>query len=138
MVLEFDFIPEQSELSFQYVFASEEYNEFVGSFNDVFAFFLDGENIALVPGTTTPVSVDNVNNFSNAEFYKDNDPSDLGTPTPFRVEYDGFTVVLTAQAVLEPGVPHHIKLALADAGDSALDSAVFLAASSFVSEEGNG
>ncbi|NJO63132.1 MAG: hypothetical protein HC836_34420 [Richelia sp. RM2_1_2] len=132
VVLEFDFIPEQNQVSFRYVFASEEYNEYVGSFNDVFAFFLDGENIALIPETTTPVSIDNVNKNANSEFYKDNDPSDLGTPTPFKVEYDGFTTVLTAQANIEAGVPHRIKLAIADASDTSLDSAVFLEASSFV------
>ena len=131
-VLEFDFVPEQDKVSFQYVFASEEYNEYVGSFNNVFAFFLDGENIALIPETTTPVSIHNVNNDNNSEFYNDNNPSDLGTPTPFSIEYDGFTVVLTAVANVEAGVPHHIKLAVADTSDSILDSAVFLAASSFV------
>ncbi len=135
VVLEFDFIPEQNQVSFRYVFASEEYNEFVGSFNDVFAFFLDGENIALIPETTTPVSIDNVNKNANSEFYKDNDPSDLGTPTPFKVEYDGFTTVLTAQANIEAGVPHRIKLAIADASDTSLDSAVFLEASSFIGKD---
>lgn len=57
-VLEFDFVPETSSLSFQYVFGSEEYNEYANTqYNDVFAFYLDGVNIALIPSTTTPVAI---------------------------------------------------------------------------------
>jgi hypothetical protein len=135
VVLEFDFVPQQNQVRFQYVFGSEEYNEFVGgSFNDVFAFFLDGENIALIPGTTTPVSVNNVNATTNSNLYNNNDPSN-GIPTPFGIEFDGFTTVLTAEKVITAGVPHHIKLVIADAGDTSLDSAVFLAAASFSSTE---
>ncbi|MCF8105649.1 MAG: PEP-CTERM sorting domain-containing protein [Desulfohalobiaceae bacterium] len=128
-VLEFEFESEGGDLFFNYVFASDEYNEFVDSFNDVFAFFLDGENIALIPGTSIPVSVDNVNNGDFPSLYNDNDPSD--TSTPFNIEYDGFTDVLQAQALgLTPG-SHSIKLAIADALDSALDSAVFIQGGSF-------
>ena len=73
-VLEFDFIPASDTLTFDYVFGSEEYNEYVcGTVNDAFGFFLSGpgiagpytngaENIALVPGTTTQVSINTVNN----------------------------------------------------------------------------
>ncbi len=132
-VLEFDFVALGGSISVQYVFGSEEYNEFVDSpFNDVFGFFLDGANIALIPGTTTPVSINNVNQNVNSNLYHNNDPSDLGTPTPFLTQADGFTVVLTATADITPG-PHHIKLAVADAGDTALDSWVFLQAESFIS-----
>ncbi|OOP55722.1 MAG: hypothetical protein AYP45_13160 [Candidatus Brocadia carolinensis] len=57
-------------MAFQYVFASEEYNEFVGAgFNDVFGFFVDGVNIALIPSTTMPVAIDNVNLSNNSAFY---------------------------------------------------------------------
>ncbi len=132
-VLEFDFVAVGGTLSFNYVFGSEEYNEFVNSsFNDVFGFFLDGVNIALIPGTSTPVSINNVNNGSNSSFYKDNSLADFGSPTPFGTQADGFTVVLQATATLSPG-PHHIKLAIADAGDTILDSWVFLVAESFTS-----
>lgn len=136
--LEFSFTTTTGELSFNYVFASEEYNEFVNSsFNDVFAFFLNGENIALIPGTDIPVSINNVNggnplgvNASYSQFYNNNDPSN-GTPA-FNIEYDGFTDVFTASATgLTPNQEYTIKLAIADAGDSALDSAVFLEGGSF-------
>jgi uncharacterized repeat protein (TIGR01451 family) len=132
-VLEFDFIASGGSISVQYVFGSDEYNEYVGaSFNDVFGFFLDGVNIALVPGSTTPVSINNVNQSQNAQLFKNNSPNDLGIPTPFGIQADGFTVVLTASAGIAPGA-HHIKLAIADAGDTIVDSWVFLADQSFVS-----
>ncbi len=133
-VLEFDFVPATSTVSFRYVFASEEYNEFVGSINDIFAFFIDGQNVALIPNTTTPVSINTVNLTTNPTFYRNNDPSDLGTPTPFGTQFDGFTTVLTATRTLTPNVSHHIKLVIADNADCILDSAVFLQAGSFVGQ----
>ena len=130
-VLQFDFVAVEEELNFQYVFASEEYNEFVGSeFNDVFGFFLNGENIALIPGTTTPVAINNVNDGLNSEFYRNN-ARELGVPTPFDTEFDGFTAAFTAQATVTPGETNTIKLVIADTSDAILDSAVFLAGGSF-------
>ncbi|HNP50038.1 MAG TPA: choice-of-anchor L domain-containing protein, partial [Bacteroidia bacterium] len=68
-ILEFDFVPTSDSIAFNYVFGSEEYNEFVFSgYNDIFGFFISGpgingvQNIALVPGTATPVSIDSINN----------------------------------------------------------------------------
>ncbi|MGH9457465.1 MAG: choice-of-anchor L domain-containing protein [Thermoanaerobaculia bacterium] len=125
-ILEFDFIAESENFAIQYVFGSEEYKEFVGSpFNDVFGFFLDGANIAFVAGSTSQlVSVNSINHASNAQFYVDN-PTEAPV---FNTELDGFTVTLIASAIVTPGVQHHIKLAIADASDSALDSVVVLAA----------
>lgn len=71
-VLEFDFRYVQgcqgsNVASFQYVFASDEYSEYVLVDNplnyvDVFGFFLNGQNIAVVPGTSsTPVGVYTIN-----------------------------------------------------------------------------
>ena len=136
--LEFSFTTESSDLFFNFVFASEEYNEISNSeFNDVFAFFLDGGNIALIPGSTNPVSINTVNggnplgvNPRNSLFYNNNDPSD-GGPLVRQFGYDGFTDVFTAVATdLAPGV-HTIKLAISDVGDDLLDSAVFLEAGGF-------
>lgn len=123
--LAFDFTTTGGDLFFNYVFGSEEYNEWVGSaFNDVFGFFLNGANIALLPGTTTPVSINNVNLFSNSGFYKNN-------PGLFNVQYDGLTTVLQAQVLGLGAGTHHIKLAIADAGDWILDSGVFIQGGSF-------
>lgn len=138
-VLEFDFECSTTQfLSFEYVFTSEEYNEYVNSeFNDVFAFFLNGENIALIPETTTPVAINNVNcgnpynppAGSNCDLYINNDLSDGGGDV--NTEMDGLTVVFTATGALQPGI-NHIKLVIADAGDHILDSNVFIKAESFV------
>ena len=136
-VLEFDFeCPDIDVISFQYVFTSEEYNEFVNTpFNNVFGFFLNGVNIALLPDNVTPVSINNVNGgnpfgvgASNPAFYINNDCFDPACPID--IEADGLTVVLGAQATLNPGA-NHIKLAISDAGDSILDSWVFIKAGSF-------
>lgn len=136
-ILEFDFESAGGDLFFSYVFASEEYNEYTNSsFNDVFGFFLDGNNIALIPGTSTPVSINNVNGgnpfgvgASNPDLFNNNDLND-GGPF-FDIQYDGFTDVFLAQALGLSEGTHHIKLAIADAGDFILDSAVFIQAGSF-------
>ena len=125
-VLEFDFVSTGGSLYFNFVFASEEYNEWVGSqYNDVFGFFLDGVNIALIPGTSTTVAINNVNNGANSEYYNDNSNG------LYDIEYDGFTDVFTATALGLTEGTHHIKLAIADAGDYFLDSAVFIQGGTF-------
>ncbi|MBN2892115.1 MAG: choice-of-anchor L domain-containing protein [Bacteroidales bacterium] len=134
-VLEFDFKPSSDTVRFEYIFASEEYPEYVNQgFNDVFAFFLTGKNpeggmytnlnIALVPGTEIPVTIDNVNSKKNKEFFTDNKDG-------INIEYDGLTKPLIAQAVVVPGETYHIKIAICDVGDSDYDSGVFLKATSF-------
>jgi hypothetical protein len=132
-VLEFDFVPASPSVSFQYVFSSDEYNEFVGQFNDVFAFFLNGNNIALLPTTPpVPVSINNVNTTTNPTFFVNNDML-FPNVAPVDTEMDGLTVVLTAQAQVTPNQTNHIKLAIADAIDFALDSNVFIKAGSLAS-----
>lgn len=124
IILEFDAVTAGSAFSIKYIFASEEYKEYVGSkFNDVFAFFVDGQNIALIPGTVDPVAVNAVNFKTNSGMYKDNPAGSNNYGTSF----DGFTAELTAVATVSPETLHHIKLAIADTSDSILDSAVFLA-----------
>lgn len=146
-VLEFDLVPSGDEISFNYVFASEEYLEFVNAgYNDVFGFFLSGPgitgpymnnamNIALIPGTSTPVAIDNVNTTSNAAYYVDNGDgfSFPWNSDPQYIQFDGFTVPLTAFATVQCGQTYHLKIAIADAGDPILDSGVFLEGGSFSS-----
>lgn len=136
-VLEFDFVPTSDTVQFRYVFGSEEYLEFVNlGYNDVFAFFISGpgisgqQNIALVPGTSTPVSIDNVNNLVNAAHYVDNGTGMTPSANPW-IQYDGFTKVLVAKAAVQCGMTYHLKLAIADVGDGIYDSGVFLEAGSF-------
>ena len=143
-ILEFDFVPTSSLLTFQYVFASDEYPEFVFDFNDVFAFFLNQtgtpkKDIALIPGTNTIVSINNVNDGNdgsvtpslaaipavNPQFFVNNNLQ-FPTVSPLNTEMDGLTTVLAVQAPVVPGQTYHIKLAIADALDDALDSNVFI------------
>ena len=129
-VLTFDFTSVGTSAYFNYVFASDEYNEYVGSaYNDVFGFVFNGTNVALVPGTSTPVSINNINLATNSAFYNNNEPIDgqYGVPTPFAFEYDGFTDMFTAAVTgLTAGATYSISLAIADASDYNLDSGVFL------------
>lgn len=139
-ILEFDFIPQNDTVDFRYVFASEEYPEYVCSqFNDVFAFYISGPgitgtaNAAIIPGTTQAVTINSVNSgvigangaagpaciLGYSNFYVDNT---LGTT----IQFDGFTTVLTAEAIVTKCQVYHLKIAIADAGDGVYDSGVFL------------
>jgi gliding motility-associated-like protein len=147
-VLRFQFRILGDYVKFRYVFASEEYNEFVCSeFNDAFAFFISGpgiagmENLALVPGTTTPVTINTINNgavgvngsssnspciLSNSAFFAGNNQNS--------VQYDGFTRPMTAEkGGLQSCVWYTLTLVIADVNDSQYDSAVFLEAGSLSS-----
>ena len=134
-VLAFDFTTDTGRLYIHFVFASEEYNEYVGSdYNDIFGFFVNGRNVAHICGTDEPVTINTVNNTVNPEWFLDNERDGNGNH-PYEIEYDGLTKVMTS-CVLDlapaPAV-HHIKIAVADVsrqGDEdkamQLDSAVFI------------
>lgn len=137
-VLEFDCVPTGDTLEFNFAFGSEEYPEFVGTpFNDVFAILLSGsgisgvQNVAAIPGGT-PVAINNVNATSNSAYFYDNE-----NPTGIYIALDGFTLNLTAFAVVIPGSVYHFKIAIADASDYVFDSGVFLEAFSFRSNGGS-
>lgn len=143
--LEFDFTVATDSVRFRYVWASEEYHDYVATAcNDVFGFFINGpgivgkRNIALIPGTTTPITINNVNNgyapamtsptgpCTNCTYFVDN----TGGTT---IQYDGMTTVLTAATQVCPCETYHIKLAVQDFCDGAFDSGVFLEGNSFQS-----
>jgi hypothetical protein len=138
----FDIVSNTDSIKFDYVFASEEYKEFVNTqFNDVFGFFISGpgitgtQNLAVLPGTAIPVTINSINHLTNSQFYIDNDFDDYVSPgnpatidaTRFaNFEYDGLTKVLTARAKVIPGQTYRLILAIEDVGDEILDSGVFL------------
>jgi len=123
-VLEFDVVPQNAQIRFDFVFGSDEYPEFVGSFNDPMGLYVNGQNVALIPGTAIPVSINNVNASANGAYFVDNSLATRNTGM------DGFTAGLFAVAQVTPGVPNHMKLAIADASDFALDSWVMVKAGS--------
>jgi hypothetical protein len=137
-ILEFDFVAQSNYINVQYVFASEEYNEWVCTqYNDMFGFFVTGQNpnggnynglnVALVPGTTLPVSINTINNgtagsngnpatcqsLAYSNLYQYNTPGAT-------IGYDGFTVILTAELNIVPGQTYHFKFAIADLSDGSL------------------
>ncbi|TDD69670.1 hypothetical protein E1262_11995 [Jiangella aurantiaca] len=130
-VLEFDFVPETEQIRFEFVFGSEEYNEYVDDvFNDVFAFFVNGENCAVVGEDAQPISINTINAASYAELFVNNELDSEGEAA-HATELDGFTAVLTCAADVVAGKTNHIKLAIADASDEQLDSTVVIAAGTF-------
>ena len=162
VLVEFDFIPQGDSISFNYIFASREYHGFVCSqFNDVFGFFLSGPgidgpfsnnaiNIATLPDGS-PVAINSVNNGQNggveclapgasepcpcnSEFFVDNG-GNMGTGMASDICFGGFTVPLTAKAAVDCGSVYHIKLAICNVMDGALDSGVFLEKGSFIAIE---
>lgn len=145
-VIEFDFVPLIDNMSFDFLFASEEYGTFQCSFSDSFAFLLTDsngvtQNLAVLPDGETPVSVitirDNEYNNTcesvNPEYFAEYN-GNIDAPLA-AINYLGRTVKLTASASVVPNTMYHIKMVIADRGgefdDTILDSAVFLAQGSF-------
>lgn len=141
-ILEFDFIPTGNNVQFRFVFASEEYTDYINSaYNDVFAFYLTGQNpaggnytnqnMALVPGTQLPITVSTIYPpisgapGLNQQFY-------LGNPIGHA--FNGFTTPISVQFPVVCGQVYHFKFAIADCSDSSFDSAIFLEGGSFTSE----
>lgn len=141
--IEFDFVPSSTEVTFRYLFASEEYeNNYPCTIGDGFALLLKKStdptytNLAVLPNGT-PVSVTNIhpaNEFdgsplacgaSNAAYFAGYNTTAIET------NFSGRTVPLTAKATVIPGQTYHFKMVLADYQDAAFDSGVFLEAGSF-------
>lgn len=138
-IVELDVFVATDELTFEYVFGSEEYPEYVNSqFNDIFAFLVSGpgisgdpglgiaKNIAVLPDGITPVQINSVNQLLNWQYFRNNE---LGQS----LQYDGLTSdslgikrSLTARTTTLPCNTYHLKLAIADRQDGAFDSGVFI------------
>ncbi|WP_299889373.1 choice-of-anchor L domain-containing protein [uncultured Lacinutrix sp.] len=140
-IIEFDFTSVADQISFRYIFASEEYQEGnpnTCNFSDLFGFLIRPatgtayQNIALVPNTQTPVKVTTVHPdipggcgpINEAYFESFN-----GSVSP--INFNGQTTVLTATAQTIPNQNYHVKLVIADEQNFRFDSAVFLEAESF-------
>lgn len=139
-VLEFDVVPVCDKLGIQFIFGSEEYPEYVDDvFNDAFGFFISGKNplggnytdynVALLPGTNVPITINTVNNgrsnagpCMNCGYYINNM---FGT----EIVYDGFTIPITVLADVIPNETYHLVIVISDAGDRIKDSGVFISES---------
>jgi gliding motility-associated-like protein len=138
-VLEFDFIPIGNHISFDYIFASEEYHGTATcTYSDGFAFLLKEvgtttyQNLALIPNTNIPVKVTSVHpNIPGGCPAQNEQYFDAFNPLEHPTNFNGQTKVLTAKASVTPGTTYHIKLVIADEGNYRYDSAIFLKGSSF-------
>ncbi|RRO17398.1 T9SS type B sorting domain-containing protein [Flavobacteriaceae bacterium 14752] len=139
-IFEFSFVPQANSISFRYIFASEEYRENNSStcnFSDAFAFLIrpiggQFQNLALVPGTNTPVQVTTVRpeipgacDAINEEFF--GQFNDVDAP----INFNGETAILTAESDVVAGQTYEIKLVIADETNFRFDSAVFIEGNSF-------
>lgn len=147
-IMEFDFTPLTDSISFNFVFASNEYGTFQCTFSDAFAFFLEDQvtgdivNMALVPDTPgeVPISVTTIRDeLYNGSCTSENpDYFDLyyGTPNGLPnatapINLNGHTVLMQAWQYVTPNNPYRMKLVIADRNDSSWDSAVFIEGGSF-------
>jgi len=139
VVLEFDFVPTSTQMKFNYIFASEEYDGGFpcSGYEDAFALLLKPNtpgstytNLAVLPGGAGLVTATNIVPASftcgpiNAQYYETSSPNN-------QTNLFGRTVPLTASATVIPGQSYHIKMVMADDNDGTHDSAVFLEAGSF-------
>ncbi len=152
--LEIDFVPSSNVASFNFVFSSDEYTAWINStFNDVFAFFVSGpgitgpfnappgfpggaQNVALVPGTNTPITISTIYPAGvpgeppaglNPQLYVSNAGGTTHT-------HNGFTVPIPIELNVQCGETYHFRFAIGDGSDTYLNTAVFLEAGSFVSD----
>lgn len=122
--LDATFIPEGDTLTMRLVFSSEEYPEWVDSgYNDAVGIWVNGQLLTLSVGDGT-ISIDNINQTTNANLYQDNSTGSLNT------EMDGVTLVLTLKVAVIPGAVNTIRIGIADAGDDIYDSALMIVAES--------
>lgn len=146
-ILEFDVYCENGQFELEYQFGSEEYDEYVGDFNDAFVVTVDGVVVSYLPDCSDIVSVNSVNQGnsgnltlpSNQHLFLDDDfdikPSVLPGDPSAQVEYDGMVVRLKMHAFIAAGASHRVRLVIADADafdndDDMLDSGLFLENSS--------
>ncbi len=157
--LEFDFIPAGNTVSFNFQFGSDEYDEFVCSqYKDVFGFFVtaltpaggtyNNTNLALVPGTTLPITINTINNGSagssgttsncnnengsNAQWQANTAYYDGAPGNHFQA--DGMTKSINITFNVVCGEPYHFKFAIADVADGIYDSWVLFESGSFNSD----
>lgn len=144
--LEFDFTSLTTYFNFQFLFASEEYGGFQCQSPDAFAFLLTDSvtgittNLAVIPSTTTPISVETIRNSLYNSGCPSANPAYFGSfnggsaAAGSATDYNGQTVVMNASSSLVPNRTYHIKLVIADnsLGGTTYDSAIFLGGSSFI------
>jgi len=143
--IQFNFVPQIDQISFNFLFASEEYNQnYECTYSDAFAFIVTHQasgtvqNLAVLPGTSIPIEATNIHPdvpgqcpAINEEYFDKYNFSPFNDENLAPIDYNGQIVTLTAQGTVIPGDVYTIKLVIADETDTALDSAVFIESGSF-------
>lgn len=146
--LYFKMVPHTDSVSFKYVFASEEYCEFVGTqYNDAFGFWIKGpgisgpfngaKNIATFGPSNTYVTINNINHLSPPKLYVNNLSGNIGSielcgmqpstnPMVNFVQFDGMTTVLNANTSVMRDSTYEVWIAIGDIADNLYDSGIFL------------
>ena len=120
--LDVDFVPEGNLMTISFVFASDEYPEYINSqYLDMVGIWVNGEPVNMVIGDA---SVNNVNPLSNTNLYLDN------TGDAYNTEMDGLTVTLSVSFPVVSGEVNSLRIGIADVSDSAYDSNVLIAGGS--------
>lgn len=163
--IKFDLVPAADSLRFRYIFSSEEYPNFVCSnFNDVFGFFIQGpgiegdsmfigtpfegyRNLAIIPGTNLPVSINTVNSGQPgtgspanctftpqgiSQFVRNHIPDD---PYYNLIKLNGLTKLMEARTKVISCESYRMILVVSDVQDRSYDSNVFLERGSLQSGE---
>lgn len=154
VVLEFEVTPTGRSLEIDFVFAAEEFPEYVCSqFNDAVGIFVSGPglsgpfsnsgiNIATLDDGSA-IAVNGVNGgipgsnadgtactLTNTFGFVYNTPADaVGAPNPAlftNTQFDGFTIPMSAKVVVTPNSTYLVRIVLADIGDSSWDTGFFL------------
>lgn len=138
--IEFDFYPLSNYISFNFVFASNEYGEFQCSFADVFGFVLtdlttgEWRNLAVLPNNPSQiVSVTTIRDSEHNPSCPSANPQYFGSFNSgiAPINMFGNTVRMTANSEVIPCRPYRIKFTIGDYADEVVDSAVFIEAGSF-------
>jgi len=128
--LSFDFTatdPTATSVSFDIVFGSDEYPEWVDQFVDCAIVMVNGVNYALFNHDPNhPLSV--VSSNLAAGYFQNNAVDPVTGLSLLPIEYDGVSHVLKIVAPIRAGGEiNHIKIGIADTGDHIYDSGIFLA-----------
>ncbi len=119
-----EFIPDGDTLTMQFVFASEEYPEYVDSvYQDFVAVWINGELVPMQIGNGD-VDPGNINGGENESLFINN------TGGTYNTEMDGFTLTMTLTMTVNPDELNNIRIAIADVSDSSYDSNLLIAADS--------
>lgn len=122
--LDVDFIPTGNVMTMKFVFASEEYPEYINSqFNDVVGVWINGTNVPISVGNGR-TSVNNINGNTQQNLYVSN------LTDAYNTEMDGFTVTMSLTIPVNAGVVNSIRIGIADTSDAQYDSNLLIAGDS--------